>query len=197
MTLKKHPPLPKFGLAIDFETSGYTLPNYASKHQGISFGVIIFDIKTFEEIDYLYCEVKFNDLKYEWNAGAEQVHGLSREYLSVHGMDMEDAALALGELILKYFGDTEIVLLGHRVQFDEAFLNQLMASIDVELKYHSIRLDSAALSLALLYMTHSDHIFDALGFEERKDHNSFEDIQMTLAAIRKYKEKFTSLVFHP
>lgn len=191
MTLKKHPPLPKFGLAIDFETSGYSLPNYAAKHQGISFGVIIFDIQTFEEVDHLYREVKF-DTAYEWNSGAEAIHGLSQEHLNTHGVEMCDAALELGELILKYFGDTEIVLLGHRVQFDEAFLNQLMASIDVELRYHSIRLDSAALSLALMYKTSSDHIFDALGFEARKEHNSFEDIKMTLAAIRKYKEKFMS-----
>ena len=37
----------KFGMAIDYETSGYILPDYTSKHQGISFGAIIFDVSTF------------------------------------------------------------------------------------------------------------------------------------------------------
>jgi hypothetical protein len=76
--------LPSFGLAIDFETSGYSIPNYAAKHQGISFGAIIFDVRTLEPVEALYQEIKFND-KYSWDAGAEKIHGISRPHLATHG----------------------------------------------------------------------------------------------------------------
>ena len=124
--------IPTLGLAIDWETSGYSIPDYASKHQGISIGAAVFNLKTFEPIETYYQIIKFNK-KYEWDPGAEKIHGLSREFLYENGVSQEDAALEFGSLILKYFGDSNIVLLGHRCYFDKAFTNQLFDSVGMEL----------------------------------------------------------------
>jgi oligoribonuclease (3'-5' exoribonuclease) len=184
----KHPPLPKWGLAIDWETSGYSIPNYAEKHQGISFGAIIFDIETFEPVESLYREVKFRDDKYLWDDGAEKIHGISRAHLSQHGISQEEAATELGNLVLKYIGTDKVVLLGHRVYFDEAFTNQLMDSVELKFNYDPIRLDSAAISLAFLHMTRSDMIFETMGYPARGAHNALDDIKMTLGTIRMLKQ---------
>lgn len=174
------------GLAIDFETSGFSLPHYASKHQGISFGAIVFELKTFEPVESLYQEIKFKPT-YTWSFDAERIHGLSREHLEQHGVSQEEAACALGTMILKYFATEEIILLGHRVYFDEAFTNQLMASIGVELAYDPIKFDSAAFSLAFLEVSYSDKLFDLVGLPPRTLHNSLEDITYTLAAMKAIK----------
>src|SRR5438105_4289725 len=113
--------IPKFGLAIDFETSGYSVPNYAEKHQGVSFGAVIFDLKDLTPVEELYCEVKFKADKYTWDEGAAKVHGLTLARLETSGVGQEEAAAALGHLCLKYFGDGKIMVLGHRVHFDLAF----------------------------------------------------------------------------
>jgi pyruvate-formate lyase-activating enzyme len=52
--------IPTYGIAIDWETSGYSVPDYASKHQGISVGAAVFDIKTFEPIETFYQVIRFN-----------------------------------------------------------------------------------------------------------------------------------------
>jgi oligoribonuclease (3'-5' exoribonuclease) len=181
--------IPKFGLAIDWETSGYSLPDYAAKHQGISFGAVVFDLSSLTCVDELYCEVKFNP-KYQWSDEAERIHGLSRDYLEKNGVTQEDAALQLGSLVLKYFGDGKVMLLGHRVWFDESFTNQLMDVANLQLTYDPIRLDSAAVGVLFLEMQRSDDIFDAMGLPKRAAHNALEDVIYTIEAIRKIKAIF-------
>jgi len=183
------PAIPKFGLAIDWETSGYSLPNYAEKHQGISFGAVVFDLATLALVDELYCEIK-HDSKYVWDDGAEKIHGLSRAHLDQHGITQEDAALQLGSLVLKYFGDGKVMLLGHRVWFDEAFTDQLMDVAGLQLNYDPIRLDSAAIGVLFLELQRSDAIFDTLGLPPRGEHNALEDVIYTIEALRKLKEIF-------
>lgn len=183
------PAIPKFGLAIDWETSGYSLPNYAEKHQGISFGAVVFDLVALTPVDELYCEIKFNP-KYTWDDGAEKIHGLSREHLAKNGIDQEDAALQLGTMILKYFGDGKVMLLGHRVWFDECFTDQLMDVAGLQLNYDPIRLDSAAFGVLLLEQQRSDVIFDVMGLPPRGEHNALEDVIYTIEALRKMKEIF-------
>jgi hypothetical protein len=183
------PNIPTFGLAIDWETSGYSHPNYASKHQGISFGAIIFEIKTLEPIETLYHEIKF-DPKFEWSSGAEKVHGLTREHLAKHGISQEDAAFSLSSAIIKYIGTEDIVLLGHRVYFDKAFTQQLTESQGIFLNYHPTMIDSCSMGTLLLEASRSDEVFDLMGLPPRSDHNSLEDIMYTLESIRKMKDYF-------
>jgi DNA polymerase III epsilon subunit-like protein len=189
-TIMAQPPIPKFGLAIDWETSGYSIPNYAAKHQGISFGALIFDTSDFSIVETMYIEVKFNSSKYEWDAGAEKIHGLSREHLEAHGVSQEEAAQQLAGMILKYMGTDKIVALGHRVHFDIAFTNQLMESVGFELTWDPIKLDSAAFALTFLGVTKSDDLFDMMGMPPRTEHNSLEDVIYTIESIKGIRDFF-------
>lgn len=181
--------LPQFGLAIDWETSGYSLPNYAEKHQGISYGAIIFDMKTYEPIEFLFHEIKFNP-KYAWESAAEKIHGTSRAHLEQHGISQEEAAVELANMIIKYFGTDEVVVLGHRVNFDVAFTRQLLDTIEIPFKVHPIMIDSCAMGTALMEMTFSDDIFATLGMPPRAEHNALEDITYTLESVKRMKQFF-------
>jgi oligoribonuclease (3'-5' exoribonuclease) len=179
----------RFGMAVDWETSGYSLPNYASRHQGISFGAIIFDVKTLKPVEHIYREIKF-DPKYTWDMGAEKIHGLSRAHLEANGVTQEQAACDLAELVIKYIGTGEVMLLGHRVHFDKAFTVQLMDAAGMEFSYHPTMIDSCSMATALMELTYSDDIFLTLGLPARGQHNALEDITYTLEAIRRMKEYF-------
>jgi len=181
--------LPQFSLAIDFETSGYSIPNYAAKHQGISFGAIIFDVRTLEPVDMLYQEIKF-DKKYIWDAGAEKVHGISQAHLAANGVSQEEAAMALATMVIKWIGTDEVMLLGHRVHFDKAFTIQLMDAAGMEFKYHPTAIDSCSIATVLMELTYSEDIFQTLGLPARGKHNAMEDITYTLEAVKRMKEYF-------
>ena len=159
--------MPKFGLAIDWETSGLSLPpeDYAAKHQGIAFAAVVFDASTYEVVDVLYKSIKFDSTKYQWTDKAESIHGLSRTYLEEHGCTQEEAAIELAQMVFKYMGSDEIVILGHRPHFDISFTDQLMSSVDMEFKYDPIKIDTAALGFIFLELTHSDELFDAMGLK--------------------------------
>lgn len=182
--------VPRFGLAIDWETSGYSVPEYAKSHQGISFGAIIFDVQSLEPVEALYLEIQFNP-KYSWEMGAEKVHGLSRDYLQKNGVSQEEAATQLLNLIIKYIaiGD-DVMLLGHRVHFDKAFTQQLTQSIGVDLSYHPNTIDSCSMAITLMEIAKSEDVFQLMGMPPREEHNAMEDITYTLMSIKRMKELF-------
>ena len=181
--------IPTYGLAIDWETSGYSTPNFSAKHQGLSVGAIVFDVRTLVPIEKFYREVKFNP-KYEWSAQAEAIHGLTKEYLDLHGQDQETVAIEFANLIIKYFSTGHIILMGHKVNFDRSFTDQLMSVIGIELKYHSTTIDTCTLATVLMEMNHSEEIFQTLGLPPREKHNSLEDIEYTLESVRRMKDLF-------
>ena len=182
--------VPKRGLAIDWETSGYSVPDYAKSHQGISFGALIFDIATFEIVETLYLEIKFDDSKYKWDDGAEKVHGLSRAHLEAHGVTQKEAAERLATLVLKYIGTDKIVALGHRVVFDISFTDQLMETVGFEFNWDPIKLDSAAIALTFLGVSWSDELFEMMGMPPRDKHDAMEDIVYTLSSVKAIRDYF-------
>lgn len=179
---------PKFGLAIDWETSGSDWNNPEGSHikyQGLSFGAIVFDADTFEEIDKIYVEMQFDSTKYSWDSGAEKVHGLSRDYLAQNGISREEAAVALGQLILKYWGpDGRVMFLGHNIDFDIKFTKQLLGDFGLPLNKHHVQLDTSGTGMIMLGIFKSDQLFEALGFDKRGTHNALDDVQMTLETCR-------------
>lgn len=181
--------IPQFALGIDWETTGYSIPNYAQFHQGISFGAIIFDVRSLEPVEELYLEIKY-DPKYKWEAGAERVHGITQAHLKQYGVTQEDAAAQLCNLIIKYIGTEDVMLLGHRVHFDREFTKQLTKTIEVDLSYHPTTIDTASLSTALMEMSKSEDVFQTLGMPPRQNHNALEDIRYTLASVKRMKELF-------
>lgn len=178
---------PIYGLAIDWETSGFSLPNFAEKHQGISFGAIVFDFATYSPIDAIYKEIVFDETRYLWEDKAEKIHGLSRQYLKENGVSQQEAAIELGNLVIKYFSDTDIILLGHRVAFDEAFTDQLMNSIDIKLPFHDVKIDTASLGLFAYGIPKSDDLFKHVGLPVRAQHNALEDVAYALQTAQHIK----------
>ena len=191
---KPYQPPQKYGLCIDWETSGATWGGDSSKdYQGLAFGAIVFDTATFEPVEKLYREIKFNADKYQWSEGAQKIHGLTIEYLEEHGVSQEDAATDLLELILKYFGpDSKVMFLGHNPEFDRRFTDQLVATVEFEfsvekkhpeftqIQLHHVVLDTSALGFITFGLYKSDLLFDKIGFEQRGDHNALQDAEQTL-----------------
>lgn len=194
-TTKKPAQIPQFGLAIDWETSGSTWGGDSSiKHQGVAVGIIVFKTDTFEAVEELYLEIKF-DPKYVWSDEAEKIHGLTREYLEENGVTQEEAAQQLIELIVKYWGTKpKVMLLGHNTEFDRRFTNQLTKTVGVEfsverqdeatcpvwIQLHHVMLDTSACSFIVSGVYRSDEMFSMIGFDAHGAHNALDDIRMTL-----------------
>lgn len=185
---------PDFGLCIDWETSGSTWGGDSSKdYQGISFGAVVFKTGSFEVIETLYRVIKFDETKYKWSEEAQGVHGLTREFLAADGVSQEEAAQDLLELIIKYFGTNKVMFLGHNTEFDRRFTNQLTKSVGIEfsvehsgepcdgrIEIHHVVLDTSSTGFITMGLFKSDLLFDAVGLEERGEHNALTDALYTV-----------------
>jgi len=183
----------KFALLIDWETSGAEFGADSSKRfQGLAYGAIIFDTTTFEAVDEVYCEMHFDDTKYEWTEAAEKIHGLSREHLLANGVSREEGLALLLELILKYIPPgSKVMIGGHNCNFDMDFTNQLFADFGLEIVFHHVVLDTSSLAFTLIGEYKSDVVFDLLGgIEKRNLHNALEDAKATLAVLRNARQIF-------
>lgn len=179
---------PKFGLSFDWETSGSDWSSvFAVKHQGISLGMVVFEMATFLPVDELYLEIQFDESKYEWNAEAEAIHGLSREHLAKYGVTPEEAAIQVASMILKWFGTTQVTVLGHNIDFDIAFMKQLLEPFEVMFKIHLRKIETSSLSLVCFGSSHSNDLFEMTGLATRSHHNALEDAKMTLEAVRRIR----------
>jgi DNA polymerase III epsilon subunit-like protein len=202
MTKKTHQQTPQYILAIDWETSGADFGKDSSlTYQGVSFGAIVANATTFEPIEKLYVEIKFDSTKWKWTEEAAKIHGLTIEHLEKNGISQEDAAVKLAELILKYWGpESKVMFLGHNPEFDRRFTNQLMNTIDIEfsvekrtnlnswIQLHHVILDTSALGFITLGLFKSDLLFSAIGFPERGDHNALVDVEQTLETCKVIRE---------
>jgi DNA polymerase III epsilon subunit-like protein len=192
-TYSRHHP-GKFGLMIDWETSGSDFGGDSSKnYQGIAFGAVIFNTQTFEEQDTLYRELHFSPTKYKWSEDAEKIHGLTREQLLSNGVSREEGLSDLLEFLLKYFApNTKIMIAGHNVGFDADFTNQLFEDHGIEIMFHHVMLDSSSLAFALIGEYKSDVVFETLaGLSKRDCHNALADARACLAVFRSAKQIFT------
>lgn len=182
---KYHPG--KFGLCIDWETSGSDFGGDSAKsYQGISFGAVIFDTATFEPVDQVYVELQFDDTKYKWSAEAEAIHGLSREHLEQHGVSREDALCTLLELIAKWIGtESKIMFLGHNVDFDIDFTRQLANDFGINLKIHHVKLETSGAGFITIGEYKSDKVFEFFtGCVREGSHNALDDALMALTTVR-------------
>jgi DNA polymerase III epsilon subunit-like protein len=170
----------------DFD-AGYDV--ITKKYQGISFGAIIADNETLEEIESVYCEIQFDGSKYQWTDGAEKIHGLSRDYLQTNGVTREDACAILLELILKYIGaGNKVCIGGHNADFDIAFTGQLTGDFGVDLPIHHVKLETSGASFIAIGKYRSDDVFAFFGGAERKAHNALDDARLALASARGIKQ---------
>lgn len=185
---KAHPG--KYGLAIDWETTGSNWGGDSTQdYQGIAYGAVIFDTETFEPVKTLYREMHFDESKYKWTDGAEKVHGLSREHLALHGVPREEALADLLELIAEFIGtESKILFLGHNVDFDIDFTDQLARDFCIKLKVHHVKIDTSGMSFVVIGEYKSDKVFAFFEGEDRaKQHNALDDCLMALNAVKTIK----------
>lgn len=188
-------------LAIDCETTGLCLnhetpvfnPKTGERHQAISWGIIVADVKTLKPIEKLYVEVKWNKTSKlqrkedsSFGTKAEQIHGLDFQYLEKNGVTEEEAVVMIGNLIVKYWGPTvSIRTLGHNVHlFDLPFLRDLFERHGVPLSFGNRHYDTNSIGFATFGTFNSDDLFEAVGFEKRGEHNALTDAEQALEVTR-------------
>lgn len=182
--------------AVDCETSGMSFGDDPSRDcQSVSWGLVVADVATYKPIDKLYVEIKWNG-KSKWEWKAEQVHGLTREYLATHGMDEAKAAEEIALFLGEHFGtDTPIVLLGHNAaSFDIFFLRKLLHTHDLPFKFAHRVLDTFSLSMATVREYNSEDLFTALGLNARDKHNALDDAMYALESYRRINLIWKKLV---
>lgn len=193
-------------LAIDVETTGLAYgskngdPSYDrandKTYQIVSIGLIVANADTLDVVEELYLEIKWDGTS-EWNDAAERVHGLSKQHLETHGVTSEEAVLAIGNLILKYWGpDTPICLLGHNVAtFDLFFLKRLMSSHGIDLRFGNRHVDTNSIGFATMQSYTSDEMFEYFGFiRDPNNHNALDDARFALASTKLVRDLWTSCV---
>lgn len=193
----------KYALALDCETSGFFFffgsldPSYDSvtgtTYQAVSMGMIVVDVDTLKPVDELYVEIKWNG-KSKWEDKAQKVHGLTRQYLEENGVSEEQAALAIGAFLLKYFSpDSDIRLIGHNVAtFDRYFLARLFSRFDIELRFGNRHIDTNTLGIVAFNVFNSDDLFEQVGVEARKDHNALDDAKYALKVVQTVRTLFNT-----
>jgi hypothetical protein len=188
----------KFSLWIDWETSGADFDDgydvTFSKYQGVSVGLVIADNETFEEVDSLYVEFKFDKDKYKWTEGAEKVHGLTIEHLEEHGVSREEGAAEIINFIIEYFGmevlsqgplpSKRVCIGGHNVAFDLFALEHLLAEFGFRLGVHHVRLETSSAGFIAMNQYKSNDLFSFFGSTERSAHNALEDARLSLSVAR-------------
>lgn len=179
-------------LALDCETTGLAYncddPSYNPKtketFQAVSFGLVVVDAQTLKAIDKLYVEIKW-DKKSVWNTKAEEIHGLSKSYLDQNGLTSEEAAEAIGNLIINHWGPSSpICIAGHNPNFDLSFLRSLMRSVGIELRFGSKMIDTNSIGFAVFGTHNSDDLFEMVGVPTRQRHNALDDAEAVVQVIR-------------
>lgn len=191
----------KYTLAMDCETTGLCFsvdhphhnPKTGERHQTVSWGLVVIDTETFEAVDEMYVEIKWNaeSIKQrednpKFGTFAEKVHGLTKAHLDEHGVSEERAIELIWEMVGKYWGPTSsISCLGHNVHlFDLDFFKDLFRRNGVPLKFGNRHIDTNGIGWAAFETYNSDDLFELIGFSARGDHNALDDIKMTVEAAR-------------
>lgn len=190
-------------LVIDCETTGLAYgsddpsydPTTGKSYQAVSWGLIVADAFTLKPIETLYVEIKWNG-ESEWDMRAQQIHGLTLEYLEANGMTEEDAVVEIASLILKHWGpDSPVHLGGHNVAtFDRYFFRRLMRSQGIEIKLGNKYIDSNSVGFSTFGTHNSDDLFEAVGLPDRdpNKHNALVDAENTLTTLRTVKQLFNA-----
>ena len=205
----------KYLFAVDSETTGVCIGNKDAllrlddegneieRHQALSWGIIITDAETMKPVETVYIEVKWNESSKaqreadpKFGTYAENIHGLTFDYLEENGVDEEEALVLIANLIIKYWGNTRPMnCLGHNVHFDIRFLSDLLDRFGIDTRFSQRHIDSFTIGMSMWDCYDSDELFSLVcGGTERKDHNALEDIQLTLEAVRTTRNLFKAML---
>jgi len=195
----------KYILAMDSETTGVNFDTFdpSEGHQAVSWGFIVVDSETFEEVEELYVEIKWNDASRaardadpEFSCGASAIHGITFDYLEKNGITEEEAVIQIANLIIKYWGPSnKVSTLGHNVRsFDILFLQAMFQRYNIDIPFNSRHCDSHSAGFATLGSYTSDALFEGIGCEERTSHNALEDARMSLVAVRRIRTLWNEMI---
>jgi len=187
----------KYILAIDCETTGLCfnsnpVTNGTEHHQAVSWGLIVADADTLKPVEDLYIEIKWNSSSAiqrnkddTFGRQAEEIHGLTYQYLEENGIDEQQAVVAIGNLILKYWGPNgNIRTLGHNVHmFDLPFLKDLFNRHEIPLKFGNRHYDTNSVGFATVGSYNSDDLFKTILEEDRGQHNALDDAEFQAQVV--------------
>lgn len=190
-------------LIVDSETTGmnFGTPNPAIsgdvRYEAISWGLIVIDGKTLEEVDSMYIEIQPSS-KCTWSDAAEKIHGLSRPYLAANAKTRDEAICDLAEFIYKYFppeSKVNIVLGGQNAaSFDRYFLKEIFDSYDLPLKLSHRTVDTFSIGYATFGFTDSNMLFDAFRCRDNTEkHNALTDARACLKVIQTVRKLINSM----
>jgi DNA polymerase III epsilon subunit-like protein len=152
---------------------------------------------TFKVVEELYVEVQWDGVS-KWEAAAERVHGLTKEYLAENGKTPEEAVELIANLILDYWGpEGTVCLLGHNVAtFDKFFLQRTLREFGLEVKFGSRCIDTFSIGVSTFGTQNSDELFEAVGLPERdpNKHNALVDARNAVDSARIIKTIFNSAI---
>lgn len=188
-------------LVMDCETSGLAFKNYdpsiepdgSGVYQSVSWGLAVVDSTNFKVIDTLYVEIKHNGVAI-WSEGAERVHKMSKEYLEENGLSEEDAAVEIGEFILKHFGTNIVRCAGHNVAtFDIWFMRRLLEQFDIMFETGNRFVDTNSIGYACYETYTSDQLFELMGVE-RDTHNAMEDVMACVKVLKNTRHIYNTVL---
>lgn len=181
-------------IAIDVETSGMVIGNYGNpvyndldeEYQILSIGMVSAD-ENLDPVEERYIEIAFKENSYVWSDKAQEVHGLSKEHLKLHGASESRAAYSIKGFIERVTDGEPWTALGHNVAaFDLLFLQRLFKKYSLDLDAHYRSIDTSTLGWAAFDQSSSDKLFETIGLV-RHQHNALEDAHASLTAARRVK----------
>lgn len=181
------------GLAFNSDDPSYD-PETGEEFQSVSWGLVVADAKTLKPIDKLYVEIQWNG-ESQWNERAEQVHGLSKEYLMENGLTEEEAACEIATFVLNHFDpDRPVCCGGHNVAtFDVFFMRRLMRKFDIMFKTGNRFIDTNSIGFGCYETYNSDDLFELIGVT-RDQHNALEDAMASLNVVYKTRKIYESIL---
>lgn len=195
----------KYCVFLDWETSGadfnLSYEEQSKIYQGVQLGLVVANTETFEEVDSMKVNIKF-DPKFKWEDAAEKIHGLSREFLEQNGMPRDEAAVEVIEFLVRHFNKDIFYLEGekkemnshrlcfggHNLEFDISHFKALLAHVGFCVDDHHVKLNTTVIGFTAVGLYRSNDLFPLFGAEERGDHDALEDARQSLAVARGVKE---------
>ena len=195
----------QYVLAGDCETTGLCFntdhpthnPNTGERHQAVSWGLIVLNSETLEQVDEMYIEIQWNEKSIEqresdpkFGTFAEKIHGLTRSHLDEHGVSEEEAIEQIWEFLSKYWGPTSCIsMLGHNVHlFDLDFFRDMFRRNGVPLRFGNRHIDTHSIGWCAFETYNSDQLFELLGHDARGAHNALDDIKMTVHVAKTVRD---------
>jgi len=145
----------------------------AEGYQPVSIALIVADVETYEVIDEMYVEIKWNGVS-KWDAGAEKIHGLSKEYLEEHGEIEEDALVDVMEFIMNNMDIKKpLYCMGNNITtLHLPFLRDLFKRYELSgIRFGIRNFDTFSLSMGTINKFDQDSVLSKLGIKKGKKSN--------------------------